>query len=158
MEPAQFAGRKARLRTLFEDMITAFGAKQFDRFEAFLRDDTVFEWPYVPLKDFPARMVGGKAFRKAAEIGMAECDPYGHVVDRFYDQLDPDLLIVEYHSDTIHHPSRKRYANKYLGILRYEGDRVVWWREYINPLPVLEVYGADFQNEAASVGASRGGR
>jgi len=144
------AERRAQLRALFTTLITAFGAKDFDGFARFMRPDTVFEWPYLPLKDFPSTMVGGDAFVAAARVGMADCDPYGHVVDRFYDQLDPDMLIVEYHSDTVHRPSGRRYANSYLGIIRFEGEQAVYWKEYINPLPVLEVYGTEFSNSAAS--------
>lgn len=150
MDQDQFAARKAQLRALFTDLITAFGRKDFDHFESYMRDDTVFEWPYLPLKDFPEVMIGGAAFRASAEAGMADCDPYGHVVDRFYDLTDPDMLIVEYHSDTIYRPTGARYANKYLGVVRFEGEKVVFWKEYINPLPILEVYGTDFQNSAVA--------
>jgi uncharacterized protein len=142
--------RRIQVKAMFTALITAFGAKDFDGFARYMRSDTVFEWPYLPLADFPDRMVGGDAFVAAARVGMADCDPYGHVVDTFYDQLDPDVLIVEYHSDTIHRPSGRRYANNYLGIVRFEEDRVVFWKEYINPLPVLEVYGSNFSNSAAS--------
>lgn len=145
--------RREELRRLFTDLITAYGAKDFDRFAEYLRDDTVFEWPYLPLADFPDRMTGRAAFVAMSREGMADCDPYSHVVDRFHDQLDPDTLIVEYHSDTTHRPSGKRYANRYLGILRFEGRAVTYWKEYINPLPVLEVYGGDFSNRAATVAA-----
>ena len=142
------SGRRTQLRELFTEMISAFGSKEFDHFATFLRHDTVFEWPYLPLEDFPDRMIGVEAFVATSRAGMAECDPYRHQVDCFYDQLDPDMLIVEYHSDTIHRPSGRRYANKYLGILRYEDDKVVYWREYVNPLPILDVYGDRFRNPA----------
>lgn len=145
-----FAARKAQLRAMFTDLITAFGAKDFDHFESYMREDTVFEWPYLPLKDFPEVMIGGAAFRASAEAGMKDSDPYHHVVDRFFDLVDPDMLIVEYHSDTIYHPTGRRYANKYIGIVKFKDDKVVFWKEYINPLPVLEVYGSDFINSAVS--------
>jgi uncharacterized protein len=134
------AARRVRLRELFTDLITAYGAKDFDRFETFMRNDTVFEWP--------EKMVGGANFRATSEAGMKDCDPYGHVVDQFFDQFDPDTLIVEYHSDTIHHPTGRRYSNKYLGILRFEDEKVVYWKEYVNPLTILEVYGDQFRNSA----------
>ncbi|WP_336951299.1 nuclear transport factor 2 family protein [Sphingobium aromaticivastans] len=143
--------RRTEVKALFERMITAFGAKDFNHFSTYLRDDTLFEWPYLPLKDFPDQMTGGDAFVAAAKAGMAESEPYNHKVDTYYDMADPDMLIVEYHSDTTHTGSGKRYSNKYLGILRYEGDKVVYWKEYVNPLTILEVYGSDFSNSAAAV-------
>jgi len=141
--------RRLEVRELFTELITAYGQKEFDTFGSFLTEDTLFEWPYRPLADFPASMVGGEAFVAASREGMESCLPYGHKVDRFYDQCDPDTLIVEYHTATTHIPSNKAYANRYLGILRFEGDKVVYWKEYVNPLPILEVYGAEFSNASA---------
>ena len=30
------------------------------------------------------------------------------------------------------------------------GDQVVYWREYVNPLPIIEAFGLDFKNGAAA--------
>lgn len=81
---------------------------------------------------------------------MAASEPYRHKVDKFYDMADPDMLIVEYHSNTLLRETGKPYANNYLGILRYKGPRVVYWKEYLNPLAVLEAYGMNFSNEAVA--------
>ena len=143
--------RRKQLRDIFTEMITAYGKKDFESFESYLLPDAVFEWPFKPLADFPDSMKGGAKFVAASREGMADCDPYNHKVDRFYDQLDSNTLIVEYHSDTVHIPTNKRDANRYLGILRFEGNKVAFWKEYVNPLPILEVYGADFVNKSASV-------
>lgn len=142
------SARRGELRRLFDELITAFGRKDFELFARYVHPDALFEWPYLPLKEFPASMCGRDAFIEASRTGMANSDGYNHKVDVFYDQLDPDMLIVEYHSNSIVKPSGDRYANKYLGILRFDGDQVVFWKEYVNPLPILEVYG-DFVNDAA---------
>lgn len=153
MSALNVEARRAQLRQLFEEMITAFGAKDFDRFATYLLEDTVFEFPYLPLKEFPDRMDGVDTFVSAAKAGMADSEPYNHKVDAFYDMADPDMLIVEYHSDTTHTASGKRYANKYLGIVSFAGDKVKYWKEYLNPLPILEVYGADFSNSGIATDA-----
>jgi ketosteroid isomerase-like protein len=141
--------RRKQLRGLFEQLITAFGRKDFETFAKFVHPEALFEWPYLPLKEFPTTMRGRDAFIETSKTGMANSDGYNHKVDVYYDQLDPDMLIVEYHSDTAVKPSGDRYANVYLGILRFEGDLVTYWKEYVNPLPILEVYG-NFVNEAAA--------
>lgn len=141
--------RRVHLRALFTELITAFGAKDFDRFLPFVREDTVFEWPYRPLAEFPERLVGGARFVEISKEGMEDCSPYGHTVDRFYDLLEPDTLVVEYHTDTTYLPTNTRYANRYISIVRFEGDQVIYWKEYINPLPILEAFGAEFENKAA---------
>jgi len=145
IDPAQ---RRTQLRALFTQLITAYGEKDFDRFATYIHPDALFDWPYLPLKEFPESMVGRDAFIETSRGGMADCDGYHHTVDRFYDMADPDMLLVEYHSDTVLKSTGKPYANKYLGILRFEGDVVTYWREYVNPLPIIEAFGLDFQNEA----------
>jgi ketosteroid isomerase-like protein len=142
--------RRDELRRLFEELITAYGRKDFDAFAHFVHPDALFEWPYLPLKQFPTEMRGRDAFIETSRAGMANSDGYNHKIDAFYDQLDPDMLIVEYHSDSVVKPSGDRYANKYLGILRFSGDQVIFWKEYVNPLPILEVYG-EFVNDAAQL-------
>ncbi|MBT7877269.1 MAG: nuclear transport factor 2 family protein, partial [Gammaproteobacteria bacterium] len=136
--------------SMFTQLITAYGAKEFDKFLAYMREDTVFEWPFRPLADFPEQITGGSTFVEISKEGMADCLPYNHQVDQFYDLVEPDTLIVEYHTDTTYLPTNERYANNYISIVRFEDDKVVYWKEYINPLPVLEVYGSDFSNETAA--------
>ncbi len=141
------SARRRHVRHLFEEMITAFGQKDFPTFARYVHENALFEWPYLPLKSFPHSLRGRDAFIDAAKAGMANSDGYNHRVDQWYDQLDPDMLIVEYHSDSRLRQSGARYANRYLGILRFSGDEVVYWKEYVNPLPILEAYG-EFVNEA----------
>lgn len=143
-----FALRRARLKDLFTQAITAYGTKDFDTFATFVHPQAEFDWPYLPLKEFPDRMVGRDAFIAMSSAGMADCDGYHHQVDRFYDMADPDMVLVEYHSGTTLRSTGQAYANKYLGILRFEGDLVVYWREYVNPLPIVEAFGLNFRNEA----------
>ncbi len=127
-----------RKRQLFDEMVTAFGGKEFDLFETYFIANAVFEWPYLPVPDFPHMMVGAHAFRLATERGMADFDPYRHRVTRFYDMIEQDMLIAEYESDTVYHPTGKPYANRYLGIVRFEGEKIGYWKEYINPLTIKE--------------------
>ena len=140
--------RRARLRELFTQLITAYGCKDFDTFATFVAEDCVFDWPYLPLEEFPHEVTGRDIFIDMSKAGMANCDGYYHLVDTFHDQLDPDMLIVEYHSDTVFPGNGYRYQNKYLGILRFDGDVAVYWREYVNPLPIIKAYGLEFKNEA----------
>lgn len=142
------ASRRAHLKTIFTRMITAYGTKDFETFAIYVHPDAEFDWPYLPIKEFPDRMVGRDAFIAMSRAGMEDCDGYQHTVDRFYDMADPDMVLVEYHSGTVLTSSGRHYANKYLGILRFSGDVVVYWREYVNPLPIIEAFGLGFRNAA----------
>lgn len=140
--------RRARLRAIFTELIGAYGRKDFDAFARHVDEQAVFEWPYPPIKGFPEQMVGRDAFIEMSRGGMADCDGYHHQVDTFHDQLDPDTLIVEYHSDTVLQSTGVHYSNRYLGILRFEGDIVVFWKEYVNPMIIADAFGQNFKNEA----------
>jgi uncharacterized protein len=144
------AARRAQLQDIFTTLITAYGCKDFAGFAQHVHTDCLFDWPYLPLKEFPESVTGRDAFIEISKGGMADCDGYNHKVDVLYDMADPDMLIAEYHTSTILNSSGKPYGNKYLGILRFEGDQVVWWREYVNPMPIIEAFGLNFQNEAAA--------
>jgi uncharacterized protein len=144
------AQRRAQLKDIFTRLITAYGTKDFDLFATHVDAQAEFDWPYLPLRQFPERMVGRDQFIAMSRAGMADCDGYHHTVDRFYDMADPDMLTVEYHSGTTLRSSGRAYANRYLGILRFRGDQVVYWREYVNPLPIIEAFGLDYRNAVAS--------
>lgn len=137
----QLRERADQKRRLFSEMVTAYGRKEFDLFETYFIPDATFEWPYLPIKNFPHTMIGVKRFREMSESGMADFDPYRHTVSAFYDTLDADSLVVEYFSDTVYRPNGKPYSNKYLGIVRFDGDKISYWKEYINPLTVQEAMG-----------------
>lgn len=144
------AARRLRLRAIFSELIAAYGRKDFDSFARHVHPDAVFEWPYLPLQEFPERMLGRDAFIAASRAGMVDCDGYHHQIDCFYDQLDPDCVVVEYHSGTILESTGTPYANKYLGILKFDGDLVTYWKEYVNPLPIIEAFGLGFRNAAVA--------
>ncbi len=148
---ARNGDRRARLRALAKKLIEAYGQKDFDTFALYVADDAEFDWPFLPLKEFPSSVRGLEKFLDISRAGMEGCDGYNHAVDSYYDLVDPDCLIVEYHSDTVLPETGRRYANKYLGILRFDGDKVVYWREYVNPLPIIEAYGLDFKNQSADL-------
>ena len=132
----------ARMRELFEEMVTAFGRMELDRFQSFMTADAIYEWPYLPVPGWPHRMQGTAEFAAMTAKGMADFGGLNHKVRRFYDLVEPDTLIVEYYSDTVHGPSGRRYANEYLGIVRFEGEKMSYWKEYIVPSRVAAVMGA----------------
>ncbi len=142
--------RRAQVRVLFSALIAAYGEKDFETFARYVHVDAVFDWPYLPLKVYPDRVRGRDRFIDISRAGMEDCDGYHHTVDAFHDMADPDQLIVEYHSNTVLRSTGRPYGNKYLGILRFEGDQVVYWREYVNPLPIIEAFGLDFENAAVA--------
>lgn len=128
-------------RQIFVAMLGALGAKDFAGFETYLDANVVCDWPFPPIAGFPGEMTGASTVRKNFERDMGAFTPYNYQIHKIYEQADPSLLIAEYAADCTYLPRGVRYRNKYLGIMRFANGKVTWWREYLNPLPILEVVG-----------------
>lgn len=68
---------------------------------------------------------------------MRDCDGFRHGIDALYDRRDPDTLL---------RTSGVRCSNRYPGIPRFAGNRLVYRREYPNPPTVADAFGRDFSN------------
>jgi ketosteroid isomerase-like protein len=135
---------RERNRAAFSAMLGHLGRKEFDQFEAYLADDVYQDWPYRPIPTMAESLVGRRALRDFIERATSDFDPYNYKISRFYDMADPDSLIVEYSSQTVYLPRAMPYANQYLSILRFAEGKIVYWREYVNPLIISEALLDDF--------------
>ena len=135
---------RERNRAAFSDMLGHLGRKEFDQFESYLADDVYQDWPYRPIPTMAESLVGRRALRDFLERATSDFDPYNYTISRFYDMADPDSLIVEYSSQTVYLPRAMPYANQYLSILRFAEGKIVYWREYVNPLIISEALLDDF--------------
>jgi ketosteroid isomerase-like protein len=135
---------RERNRAAFSAMLGHLGRKEFDQFEAYLADDVYQDWPYRPIPTMAESLVGRRALRDFIERATSDFDPYNYTISRFYDMADPDSLIVEYSSQTVYLPRAMPYANQYLSILRFAEGKIVYWREYVNPLIISEALLDDF--------------
>jgi uncharacterized protein len=131
--------RRRRNRTLFEEMLRRLGSAQFEAACALLAEDVRCDWPYPPTPQGPEELVGRQAVRAFFEGGMSAFAPYRYTIERIYDLVDPDTLIAEYSSHTQVLADGQPYENRYLGIIRFAGGVITYWREYINPVPVLAI-------------------
>ena len=59
-------------------------------------------------------------------------DPFRIEITEVYAGFENDVLVAEYKSDAIVKHNGKHYLNRYVGIFRFDGDKIVFWREYHN--------------------------
>ena len=128
-------------RDVFLRMLNALGSKDFDNFEDCLDRDLLCQWPYVVMEGFPTEMHGARRLREALEVSFKQFAPYAYRIIEIHPLEDPDRLIAEYTSHSRHLPSGKPYSNRYVGIFGFREGRIASWREYVNPLIVLETLG-----------------
>lgn len=134
--------RRATHIAVFRTMLAALGRKDWDGGFALMTEDVVCDWPYKPIPDMPSEMQGRETIRAFFANGQEPFLGLDYHIERIYELLDPDALIAEYRSDSRHRDSGIPYRNAYLGILRFRDAQVSYWREYINPQTISELFAA----------------
>ena len=133
---------------LFKSMLGHLGRRDYARCAEHLAEDVYADWPYRPMPNLPDQVTGRDAliryFRGEAEgstnDGLDEFTPLSYTIDQIHKLVDPDSLIAEYHSNATHIPSSKPYSNKYVGVLKFKDGKISYWREYVNPVVIYEIY------------------
>jgi uncharacterized protein len=125
----------------FTRMLSALGTKDYDTFEGYLDCAVLCEWPYKVIDGFPTRLVGARRLRELLETSLTTFTPYNYSIEVVHALVDPSRLIAEYTSHSTYLPRNVPYSNQYVGILDFRDAKVTRWREYVNPLTVLEALG-----------------
>lgn len=134
MRPAEerleddMAEAEAALRTL----LAHFETLAFDRIDAMLDERAIFEFPFSTHEQ--GRRIEGRAaiidYLNAAMASFVTSMRF--TVDAVHACADPDWAIAEYRS-TGTLKAGGTYANRYAGLVRVKGDRLLLFREYFNP-------------------------
>src|SRR5688572_8077522 len=132
-------------QALFLRMLEALGSKDYDKFESCLAEDLLCEWPYVVMEGFPTELQGRRRLREALETSFQSFMPYAYRIVELHSLEDPDRLIAEYTSHSRYLPRDVPYSNRYVGIFDFKDGRITRWREYVNPLVVLETLGSGYE-------------
>lgn len=131
---------RERNRAVFLQMMNALGCKDWDAGFACMTEDVYCDWPYRPIPDMDEAMIGRDVVRAFFDNGQAPLAGLNYRIDQIHELLDPEALIAEYHSDSRHLATGVAYSNRYLGILRFRDGKVCYWREYINPLAIRDMF------------------
>jgi len=128
------AGRPEIVRVFLERL----GRMEIDHAADLLDDDCVMVFPYVEALD---DVVGKAAIVTQIKATMVEMLEAMHFTfESWFETGDGSTVIAEYRSKC---PIRGRagafYENAYIGIFGFKGDRIVLYKEYLNPLK-LDLY------------------
>lgn len=128
-------------------------AKDLDGFADLFAADGVHELPFAP-PGVPARIEGREALR--AYFAAVTSTPLRHTEFRdmtVYRTTDPEVLIAEYDAHGEVTDTGRRYALRYLQVVRVRDGEIVLWRDYWNPLASAELLGRVPQLLAAYAGS-----
>jgi len=135
-------------KAIFKEMLMHLGKRDYDNCARYLADDVYADWPYRPMPTIPDRVTGrhnliayfrGDIDGSQTE-GLDEFTPLSYEMENIHELLDPNTLIAEYSSHAQHIPSGKPYNNKYVGIIKLTDGKICYWREYVNPAVIYEIY------------------
>jgi uncharacterized protein len=119
------------------DYLNRIGALDFDGAGQHLADEAVMMVPFAPsMEDMPP-LVGKRAILDQMRATMPQVFVrMDFTVDEWYDVSDSDALVAEYHSVCPLKGAKRggEYRNSYVGVFRFDGGRIVFHKEYFNPI------------------------
>jgi len=127
-------------RAIFIEMLARLGRQDIEGAGEYLADDILAEWPFPPVPEMPEALTGKVALLNVFE-GMKGFEPYRYEVTKIYEMADPQELIAEYRSNSRVLETGRPYANRYLGVFRFQDGKIVYWREFLNPQWIAEALG-----------------
>jgi ketosteroid isomerase-like protein len=125
-------------REIVEQVLRAGRELDFDTFAGLMAPDGYIEWPYRPV-GVPARLQGRAEIRRflteAAE-GFIRFDEFRNVV--MHETTDPEVVIVEYEAHGAVVMTGAPFRQTVIAVFRVRDGQVLSYRDYINPLPLME--------------------
>ncbi len=119
-------------KAIVTSFLDRLGALEIDHAGEHVADDAVMHFPYLP---------GDNLFEgKAAIIAQFKktlpefWDTLKFIPKDWYPGADGEVLIAEFSSKAVKKGNTGTYANEYIAVFRFRGDKLVLIREYFNPV------------------------
>jgi uncharacterized protein len=132
----------ATSREIVEEVLRAGRELDIERFVGLMAPDAHLEWPYRP-PGVPGRLQGRAEIRRhlvAAAAGFIRFDSFSAVV--FHETTDPEVIIVEYDAHGTVVPTGAPFEQTVIAVFRVRDGLVRSYRDYLNPLPLIEARAA----------------
>jgi ketosteroid isomerase-like protein len=113
------------------DFLNSIGNMNFDRVEQHLADDAVMIAPFVD--EMPPMQSRSAIVNQLRSTVPQMFERMNFTCDEWYDVGDADALIAEYHSECPLKGNGGTYRNTYITVVRFDGDRISLFKEYLNP-------------------------
>jgi uncharacterized protein len=130
----------ATAREVVEQVLRAGREMDIEGFVALMAPDGHIEWPYRP-PGVPARLRGRAEIRRhlTAAAGFVTFGEFRNVV--VHQTTDPEVIIVEYDAAGTVVATGAPFEQTVIAVFRVRDGRVLSYRDYINPLPLIQARG-----------------
>ncbi|MEV4118591.1 nuclear transport factor 2 family protein [Micromonospora sp. NPDC049645] len=132
---------RARAQAAFARNLEYIEAEKIREWVDLFTPDGVLEFAYSP-KDVPSRFTGHDAlyehmkhFPELLQVRFADLV--------FHDTVDPELVIAEFRADGKAVPTGRDFHQTYISVVRTSDGKFVHFKDFWNPLPVIEALGMD---------------
>lgn len=102
-------------------------------------ENAVIEFPYASIT--PRRLEGKEAIYNYMKDVPAQMQDLGFTNVRIYPTSNPNVLFAEVHGEAIIVATGRHYQQDYVMRLETKEGKIIHYREYWNPVPVLEAWG-----------------
>jgi uncharacterized protein len=137
-------------REIVEQMLRAGRDRDVETLVSLMAPDGYIEWPYRP-PDVPARLQGRAEIHRFL-IEMAnpfiKIDEHRNLVT--HETTDPEVVIVEYDAHGTVVATGAPFHQTAIAVFRVHDGQIVSYRDYINPVPLMEALASITNTNQAS--------
>jgi uncharacterized protein len=109
-----------------------------------LAEGAVVEFPYASALGSPSRLEGKLAIYNYMKNAVAQLQNWVFTDVREYHTVIPNVLFAEFHGEAVSVATGQPYQQDYVVRLETKAGKIVHYREYWNPVPILEIVGSSF--------------
>lgn len=133
------------------------GRESPTQFADMFAEDGVMEYPFF-VPGFQSKLEGQQVIREwfSARAGMRDAFDMQEVTAEVFETDDPEVVITEIRHRGMSRVTNAPYELRALGIIRVREGKIVYYRDYMNPLALAQLTGrlsdvvAAYEKEPAS--------
>jgi uncharacterized protein len=104
-----------------------------------LAEDAIVEFPYASALGSPSRLEGKLAIYNYMRNAVAQLQKWVFTDVREYQTLTPNVLLAEFHGEAVFVATGQPYQQDYVVRLETKNGKIIHYREYWNPVAILEI-------------------
>ena len=107
-----------------------------------LAEDAVVEFPYAIALGSPSRLEGKTTIYNHMQNAVAQLQNWVFTDVRKYQTPIPTVLLAEFHGEAVFVATGQPYQQDYVVRLETHNGKIIHYREYWNPAPILALMGS----------------
>ncbi len=132
--------QQEQTKAIFSHYLDFQATNQMDRFKDLWVDDAVVEFPYAP-PSLVKRIEGKEAILNYYKETPNQFTNWKFTISQFYETLEPNIILIEWRGTAKIAATGHIYDQNYIGYLQMRDSKIAHYKEYWNPIIVLEAFG-----------------